>query len=270
MTATNFQVCTKWALVHEGGYVNHPKDPGGATNFGVIQRTYDGYRTRMGKPRQSVKHITMQEVMEIFKSGYWDLIQGDVLPSGLDYAMYDFAINSGASRAIKFLQEILGVKVDGAMGNVTLGAITKRNDISGLIQELCLKRWNWMKRLSTFKTFGKGWTRRVMGDIVQGVQAGKDHGVIDRAVHLFQGSANIAAPIMAAPGKAEDEDMALVGQAKDELTLDSLGKVSAGVIPGAMASMAALPAGPLQYAAAAILVLAAVVVAFIVVKKFAK
>lgn len=270
MTATNFEPCTQWALIHEGGYVNHPKDPGGATNKGVIQRTYDGYRDRIGKPRQSVRSITMAEVMDIYKSQYWDLINGDALPDGLDYAMYDFSINSGPSRAVKFLQEILGVKVDGVMGNGTLGAIQRRNDISGLIQELCLKRWNWMKRLKTFATFGKGWTRRVMGDIVAGVQAGKDHGVIDRAVHLFEGRSNIAAPLMAAPGKAEDEDITATAALKDDLTLDSFAKVGTGVVPGAIASMAALPAGPLQWAAAAIAVMAALVVAYVVVKKFAK
>jgi len=274
MTKSNFNICTEWALIHEGGYVNHPKDPGGATNKGVIQRTYNGFRDLKKLARQSVRHITMDEVMEIYKSQYWDLVQGDLLPAGLDYAVYDFSINSGPSRAVRFLQEILGVKVDGVMGNATLGAVRKRNDINGLIQELCLKRWNWMKRLKTFSTFGKGWTRRVMGDIIEGVQAGRDHGVIDRAVYLFNGQ-NISdrvmkAPTMEAPGKAEDEDMAVFGQVKEELTLDSLGKISAGIIPGALATVTALPEGPFQYAAAGILVLAAVVVAWIVIKKFAK
>lgn len=270
MTASNFETCTGWALVHEGGYVNHPKDPGGATNKGVIQRTYDGYRDRLGKPRQSVRRITMAEVMDIYKTQYWDRIFGDALPAGLDYAMYDFSINSGPSRAVKFLQEILGVKVDGVMGNGTLGAIQRRNDISGLIQELCLKRWNWMKRLSTYSTFGKGWTRRVMGDIIDGVQAGKDHGVIDRAVYLFEGRSNIAAPIMEAPGKAEEDDLKVSAEFKDDLTMDSFAKVGTGIIPGALASATALPDGPLQWAVAAIGIIAALVVAYVVIKKFAK
>jgi len=270
MSSTNFKICTEWALIHEGGYVNHPRDPGGATNKGVIQRTYNGYLDRMGRPRQSVRNITMAEVIEIYKTQYWDRIFGDALPSGLDYAMYDFSINSGPSRAVKFLQEILGVKVDGVMGNTTLGAIQRRNDISSLIQELCLKRWNWMKTLKTFATFGKGWTRRVMGDKVDGVQAGKDHGVIDRAVHLFQGDTNIEAPKMEAPGKAEDEDIKISAELKNDLTLENVAKVGTGVVPGAVASMAALPDGPLQWAAAAIALMAAVIVAYIVLKKFAK
>lgn len=270
MTSSNFETSTGWALIHEGGYVNNPKDPGGATNKGVTQETYDGYRDRMSKQRQSVRSITMTEVMSIYKTQYWDRIFGDALPAGLDYAMYDFSINSGPSRAVKFLQEILGVKVDGVMGNITLGAIQRHDDISGLIQELCLKRLNWMKRLSTFKTFGKGWTRRVMGDIVEGVQAGTDSGVIDRATWLFEGQSNITAPLMAAPGKAEDEDLKMAAAIVDDISLDSIAKVGTGIIPGAIASATALPEGPLQWAAAAIGIIAALVVAYVVIRKFVR
>lgn len=266
----NFKTCTEWLLVHEGGYVNHPKDPGGATNKGVIQRTYDGYRSRKGLSTQSVRSITMQEVLDIYKSQYWDRIFGDALPSGLDYAMYDYAVNSGPSRAVKDLQKLLGVKVDGVMGNVTLGAIKEKNDIEGLITSLCLKRWNWMKTLKTWSTFGKGWTRRVMGDIVDGVQAGHDSGVIDRSVWLFQGVKEIPAPTEAAPGKAEEEDTKATVRAAESINMDNLAKIGGGVVPGAIASASALPDGPLQYAAAAIGIIAALVVAYVVVKKLAK
>lgn len=270
MTAANFDQCTTWVLVHEGGYVNHPKDPGGATNKGVIQRTYDGFRDRMGLPRRSVKEITDAEVWQIYKEQYWDRVFGDALPAGLDYAMYDFAINSGVAKAVKFLQSLLGVSQDGVMGNVTLGAISRKNDIQGLIEALCLKRWNWMKTLSTFSTFGKGWTRRVMGDIVEGVQAGKDSGVIDRSVWLFEGKTDIAAPKMEAPGKAEEEDTKVTVRAVESINMDNLAKIGGGFVPGAIASASALPDGPLQYAAAAIGIIAALVVAFVVVKKLAK
>ena len=259
----NFDECTEWALVHEGGYVNHPKDPGGATNKGVIQRTYDGYRNRIGKPRQSVRSITMAEVLDIYKSQYWDLIHGDDLPAGLDYAMYDFSINSGPSRAVTFLQEILGVKVDGVMGNVTLGAIKRRNDISGLIQALCLKRWNWMKRLSTFKTFGKGWTRRVMGETV-GVQVG-DTGVIDRAVKVAMGAAT-QAPIYAAEGKALESDTAATTKVAEGFNMSTLGTVAAGVAPTALVT-AISQEGPMQYALAAVVVVATIMGAIVFYQK---
>ncbi len=270
MTQQNFQTVTDWLLVHEGGYVNHPKDPGGATNKGVIQRTYDGYRTRIGQPKQSVKLITTQEVWEIYKSQYWDPIAGDLLPSGLDYAVYDFAVNSGASRAVKFLQELLHVKVDGSLGNGTLAAIRGHNNIEQLIQDLCEKRWNWMKTLKTFKTFGKGWTRRVMGDVI-GAQPANDHGVIDRGVKLFRGSITQAdAPRQAFVGKAEEEDIKLTSVTAEAVSDESnILKVAGGAIPGILTGVSMAPEGPIQWALAAVMVIAALTVAVLLYRKFA-
>lgn len=208
----NFEETTSWLLVHEGGYVNHPKDPGGATNRGVIQRTYDGYRDRIGRPRQSVRNITEAEVLDIYRTQYWNAIQGDLLPSGLDYSVYDFAVNSGPARAARNLQALLGVKQDGHIGNITLGALRQRNDIQSLIINLCTNRWKWMQTLSTWSTFGKGWTRRVMGNVVQGYQPDTDTGVIDRSMMLFYGSANIESPTMDAPGKADEFDVSFLAQ----------------------------------------------------------
>ena len=176
----NLRRTTDWILVHEGGYVNHPDDPGGATNMGVIQRTYNGWRRKKGLPTQSVRNITKEEVVAIYKDQYWDKVWGDELPNGLDYTLYDFAINSGPSRAVKFLQRQLNVKEDGVFGNVTLGAVLAKNDIEQLIIDINFSRWTWLKRLRHFKTFGRGWTRRVMGE-QEGVQE-RDNGVIDRSV----------------------------------------------------------------------------------------
>lgn len=263
----NFNKCTQWVLVHEGGFVHHPKDPGGATNRGVTQRVYDGYRRRMGKEQQSVRHITEEEVWQIYRDQYWKPIFGDQLPDGLDYAMYDFAINSGPSRAIKFLQQLLGVTSDGVMGNVTLGAVSAYSDIAMLCEQLCRKRFNWMKTLSTFATFGNGWRRRVLGDTADGVQPGTDHGVIDRSVWMAHGVDDIVAPKKAAPGKAEDKDTSVAQKAKDEFNLDTLGKVLTGVVPGAIGGAATLPEGPMQWAASAIAIIAALLVAFVIIKK---
>lgn len=266
MARQNFQKTTDWLLVHEGGYVNHPKDPGGATNFGVIQRTYDAYRQRMGKPKQSVRHIAKEEVWDIYKSQYWDAIHGDLLPDGLDYAVYDFAVNSGPKRAVQFLQRLLHVKDDGIVGNHTLAAIRGHNNIQQLIIDLCNRRWEWMKTLRTFSTFGRGWTRRVMGDVI-GAQPGKDHGVIDRGVKLARGMTNIQAPTEAYAGKADEEDTKMTVAAKDSINLENVAKVAGGIVPGAMTAAAALPEGPLQWAAAGIAVLAAVMVAWFVMRK---
>ena len=266
MAVENFEKTTKWLLVHEGGYVNHPRDPGGATNKGVTQRTYDAYRRRMGLSTRSVRNIDLQEVWDIYRSQYWDAVRGDLLPSGLDYALYDFAVNSGPKRAVQFLQRILRVKDDGIIGNHTLAAIRGYNNIEQLIIDLCNRRWNWMKSLSTYSTFGRGWTRRVMGDII-GAQPGEDHGVIDRSVKLFRKAPHIAPPAEAIPGKANEEDITYTASAKESISLENIAKVGGGVVPGSMAAAAALPEGPLQWAAAGIAMMAAVLVAVIILRK---
>lgn len=146
----------KW----EGGYVNHPKDPGGATNKGITQATYNAY---LGPKRQrSVKIITDAEVADIYKHRYWDVVRGDDLPAGLDFAVFDFAVNSGPTRAIRFLQHAVGVKVDGELGPLTLRA-AKSCDVSSVIRKLCANRLYYLKLLKTWPTFGKGWERRVVG-----------------------------------------------------------------------------------------------------------
>lgn len=149
-------------LRHEGGFVNHPADPGGATNKGVTQRVYDAWRRSREAQRRSVIHITAEEVAEIYKGQYWDHIRADELPAGLDYAVFDYAVNSGPSRAVKDLQRILNVPADGRIGVVTLGA-ARDADVARTINRLCDTRMGFLRRLGIFKHFGKGWTRRVTG-----------------------------------------------------------------------------------------------------------
>jgi lysozyme family protein len=156
----NFNRCLELVLEHEGGYVNHPKDPGGATNFGVTQKVYDAYRKTRARGYQSVKYITEAEVNAIYKIQYWDRIQGDMLPMGVDYAVFDFAVNSGVDRASKTLQAVCGVATDGVIGAVTIAAVGKPVDV---INAICDRRMSFLRRLKHFVTFGKGWTRRVEG-----------------------------------------------------------------------------------------------------------
>jgi len=156
----NYQQALTAVLKHEGGYVNHPKDPGGATNFGVTQAVYDAYRRSYNRKTQSVKYIAPGEVETIYRTQYWDAVLGDDLPDGLDYAMFDYAVNSGPSRAIKHLQIAVGVQADGKIGLVTSTAI-KRMPVKRIIEELCTIRMRFLKGLNTWPTFGKGWTRRV-------------------------------------------------------------------------------------------------------------
>ena len=266
----NFEEQTGWLLIHEGGYVNHPKDPGGATNHGVTQRTYDGYRKRMNQPTRSVKSITHDEVLAIYKSQYWDKVMGDQLPAGLDYAVYDFAVNSGPKRAVQFLQELLGANVvaDGIMGNQTLGVLSDfgPEDMCELIEAYCEKRWNWMKTLRTFSTFGKGWTRRVMGETAGGQT--NDHGVIDRAVKVAMGE-EPRAPIFSTGGKAVEEDTKATVKVVEGFNKNTIGTIAAGVAPTAVVA-AISQEGPMQYALAAVVVVATILGAIVFYQKVIK
>lgn len=156
----NFEKSLALVLEHEGLYVNHPKDPGGATMKGVTQAVYDAYRKVRGRGQQSVKFISDEELRAIYKFQYWDKVQGDWLPSGLDYAVFDFAVNSGVSRAAKYLQAVVGVAQDGQIGARTLAAIQSP---VATINALLDRRMGFLRNLKTFLTFGKGWTRRVQG-----------------------------------------------------------------------------------------------------------
>lgn len=163
MAAANFAASLALVLKHEGGFSNHPRDPGGATMQGVIQRVYDAYRKRRGLARQSVRWIDKDELHEIYKRQYWDEIKGDVLPKGVDYCVFDGAVNSGPRQSAKWLQRALGVKADGVIGMVTLGAVDAHKNRSALIAAICKRRMSFLQRLRHWITFGKGWTNRVRG-----------------------------------------------------------------------------------------------------------
>lgn len=184
MTAANYKPSLSLTLSHEGGYVNHPKDPGGATNQGVTQAVYDAYRKVHGQPLRSVKHIIASEVEEIYRKQYWRRARGDDLPCGLDYAVFDFAVNSGVARAVRYLQRLVGVNDDAVIGDITLAAVFKaaEKDEELLIANYCSNRMAFLRSLGTFATFGKGWTRRVIG-YEPGIQS-NDNGVLDYATFM--------------------------------------------------------------------------------------
>jgi lysozyme family protein len=146
-------------LKHEGGFVNHPKDPGGMTNLGVTKAAWESY---VGKTVDEafMRSLTPEVVKPFYKAMYWDKIKGDQLPAGVDYAAYDLAVNSGVGRAAKFLQTIAGVTADGILGPKSMGAI-RECDPEQTVDALCDMRLDFLKRLNTFDTFGKGWTIRV-------------------------------------------------------------------------------------------------------------
>ncbi len=162
MTAQNFAPALSRALVHEGGFSNHPDDPGGATMKGVTQRVYDAYRQRRHVSKRSVRLIEEAELQDIYRRQYWNAVKGDKLPAGVDYAVFDGAVNSGPEQSVKWLQRALGsVKVDGQIGEATLAAIERHPDHDRLIAAMLDRRLAFLQALKIWPTFRKGWSARV-------------------------------------------------------------------------------------------------------------
>ena len=154
----NFEQCMGWLLEHEGGYVNHPSDPGGETNLGVTRAVYEQYAGRQVMDGE-MEGLTHDDVYPIYKENYWDRIKGDSLPSGVDWSVFDWCVNSGVSRAAKALQRIVGVEQDGGIGPMTISAVSDF-PCDDIIDKLHYARQSFYQKLSTFETFGKGWTTR--------------------------------------------------------------------------------------------------------------
>lgn len=155
----NYDICFDRVIAHEGGYANHPADPGGPTNWGVTQTTLSRWR-KYPCTAADVKRLTKLEASLIYRSWYWKPVRGDALPAGLDYAVFDCAVNSGPGQAAKFLQRIAGVDVDGVIGEKTLNALAGKR-VADLINRYCDARLAFLKSLRTWRSFGKGWSRRI-------------------------------------------------------------------------------------------------------------
>jgi lysozyme family protein len=155
----NFDTCLTLVLKSEGGYVNNPADPGGRTNLGVTQATWEAYT---GEPSSEaeMRSLTPAMVAPLYKQKYWDVVCGDTLPAGVDYAVFDYAVNSGTSRAAKALQMSVNAKPDGVIGPNTLAQVNTANP-SDIISDVCERRLRFLQSLGTFSTFGNGWTKRV-------------------------------------------------------------------------------------------------------------
>ena len=155
----NYEHCLEMILHHEGGYVNHPKDPGGETNLGVTKRVYEEWGGD-----KDMTDLLVEDVAPIYQKNYWDRCKCDDLPSGLDLCVFDFAVNAGPSRSAKYLQKLIGTTVDGGIGPNTLKAVHNYVEEVGLesaIEGYQSSRQEYYERLGTFDTCGRGWTRRV-------------------------------------------------------------------------------------------------------------
>ena len=146
-------------LKSEGGFVNHPSDPGGMTNLGVTKATWENWVGRESDEAE-MRGLTPEKVEPLYKKKYWDAVRGDELPMGLDYLMFDFAVNAGAGRAIKTLQTAVGVTPDGGFGPMTMAAV-QAVEPNELIERFSQAKEDFYRSLTTFATFGKGWLNRV-------------------------------------------------------------------------------------------------------------
>lgn len=160
--ADNLKLCIKLIFGEEGGYVNHPSDPGGATKYGITASTLGAWR-KLGRKAtpDEVKTLTLDEASQILQAQYAAPIWFDKLPAGLDYAVLDYSVNSGPSKAVKDLQRLLKISVDGQMGIQTLTAVNESPDLPALINQYLDNRLKFLKSLKTWSTFGNGWTNRI-------------------------------------------------------------------------------------------------------------
>ena len=156
---SNFKQALEYLVKSEGGYVDNPKDPGGRTNLGVTQKVWESWVGRESNEKE-MRALTKTDVEPLYKRKYWDACRCDDLPTGLDYLVFDFAVNAGVGRSAKTLQSCVGVSVDGQIGNQTIEAI-KKIAPSDLIERFSEAKINFYKLLVTFPTFGKGWLNRV-------------------------------------------------------------------------------------------------------------
>jgi len=155
----NFEDCLARVLTSEGGFSNHKSDPGGMTNLGCTKAVWEAF---VGHPvsEADMRALTPELVAPLYRRKYWDKVSGDLLPSGLDYAVFDAAINSGPGRAAKWLQQVVGTTVDGAIGPGTLAAVAAK-PVQQVIAQYNDTRLQFLENLPTWGTFGKGWGNRV-------------------------------------------------------------------------------------------------------------
>jgi lysozyme family protein len=243
----------------EGGLVDHPDDPGGRTNRGITTRTWHAWLRRQGRAICPVDGITREEARTILADQYWHSVRGDDLPAGIDLAAADFAVNSGPATAAQHLQRLVGAHPDGIIGLQTLSLIERHPDREVLITAYCAARLKYMRGLKTWRVFGGGWKKRV-------------EKVERDAIALHRGADAVPAPLPrerlipdhAAPEKTAPAARANPGDVK-------LGGVKEAVAaaPVAVSAVAALKGldGPIGYAVAFFIALAAVAVVVALVRR---
>lgn len=240
---------------HEGGYVNSKSDRGGPTKYGITHKTLAAHRGVLSVTAAQVKALTLKEAEEIYRRSYWTQSGGDLLPAGLDYAAFDYGVNSGPARAVKSLQKVVGVTQDGIVGGQTLAAVERYpGGVQSLIRAYCDERMRFLRSLGGkqgFSANGRGWTIRVTGKDPKG-QWKDQPGVVGNALRLAAGTQTVENPPVTGggvdSGKANPADRSVTDIVKDEPSLvvsllSALGAFAAGAGPVQWALAAAVVAG---------------------------
>lgn len=156
----NFDAAFDRLMGHEGGYVNDPADPGGETQWGISKRSY---------PHLNIRALTRDEAKEIYRTDFWERLNGDRLHDGVAFQVFDFAVNSGIDTAVRYLQRAVGVADDGNWGQKSQAAADSTTE-SDTIMRLNAERLDFMTRLSVWPSFGKGWARRIAVNLRYGAE----------------------------------------------------------------------------------------------------
>lgn len=164
MATSKFPIFIERILASEGGYVNHPNDPGGETNWGIAKRSY---------PNVDIKRLTRAEAIKIYERDFWNPVAGDWLPESVSFQALDAAVNSGMGNAIRWLQRAADVADDGVAGPVTREALRTTSE-SDLLLRFNAARLRFLTGLSTWNTFGKGWARRIADNLEHGATDNRD------------------------------------------------------------------------------------------------
>jgi lysozyme family protein len=152
----NFDQAFDRLISNEGGYVNHPDDPGGETKFGISKRSY---------PRVDIKNLTRDEAKQIYRTDFWLRGQMDQYDGAVSFQVFDAAVNHGIGNAIRLLQKAAGVADDGHIGPVTIAAV-KAKSVTDMLMLFIAWRIRFWTKLSTWDSFGRGWANRAADDLV--------------------------------------------------------------------------------------------------------
>jgi len=255
----------------EGGYSNRKTDSGGPTKYGVTHKTLAAHRGVASVTAQQVKEMTLNEAEDIYMTGYWTQSGGDLLPAGLDYAAFDFGVNSGPARAVKVLQRLVGVSADGNIGPQTVAAVSKyEGGVRKLIVDYCDARMAFLRSLTNPKTGfpvnGRGWTIRVTGKDPKG-QYPTRPGVIGEALRLVNGAKGVSVPLISQMEGLEGDAKAVPSEPNPWTTPETVIQIATGA--GGL-SFVATGNGPVQWAVGAALVVGALVAAYLFIARVRK